>query len=201
MRISIQACIEGEGGNPSKVITIGAVERKDSFAPASGLGLFMRETHALLKQLQTVVWTNRSISLLPDLRAVSPAVRGSGSRTQSAWYIARHSARRACAGRGSTRSAARVAFARMTKQRSRRSRRRCRSACIRSGAGSSVDTPASCRTASRKFFCATHFPAEVRFPVQESKSTCVRSEIVLSRRRAGRPWQPRPPLRPLGDRR
>ena len=55
MRISIQACIEGEGVQPSKVITVGVVERQDSFAPASGLGLFMRETHALLKQLQTVV--------------------------------------------------------------------------------------------------------------------------------------------------
>ena len=55
MRISIQACIEGEGAHPSKVITVGVVERKDSFAPASGLGLFMRETHALLKRLQTVV--------------------------------------------------------------------------------------------------------------------------------------------------
>jgi len=55
MRISIQACIEGEGSQPSKVITVGVVERQDSFAPAAGLGLFMRETHALLKQLQTVV--------------------------------------------------------------------------------------------------------------------------------------------------
>ncbi|CAN7777209.1 hypothetical protein LJR175_007862 [Variovorax sp. LjRoot175] len=55
MRISIQACIEGEGSQPSKVITVGVIEREDRFAPGSGLGLFMRETHALLKQLQTVV--------------------------------------------------------------------------------------------------------------------------------------------------
>ena len=55
MRISIQACIEGEGSQPSKVITVGVVERHDSFAPAAGLGLFMRETHAMLKRLQTVV--------------------------------------------------------------------------------------------------------------------------------------------------
>ncbi|MDR6861373.1 hypothetical protein [Variovorax guangxiensis] len=48
MRISIQACIEGEGSQPSKVIPVGVVERQDSFAPAAGLGLFMRETHALL---------------------------------------------------------------------------------------------------------------------------------------------------------
>jgi len=54
MRISIQACIEGEGAQPSKVITVGIVEREDNFAPASGMGLFMRETHSLLKQLQTV---------------------------------------------------------------------------------------------------------------------------------------------------
>ena len=41
MRISIQACIEGEGDQPSKVITVGIVERQDSFAPAAGLGLFI----------------------------------------------------------------------------------------------------------------------------------------------------------------
>ncbi|MGT2434038.1 hypothetical protein ACU4HD_44555 (plasmid) [Cupriavidus basilensis] len=40
MRISIQACIEGEGTQPSKVITVGVIERKADFAPASGLGLF-----------------------------------------------------------------------------------------------------------------------------------------------------------------
>ena len=55
MRISIQACIEGEGSQPSKVITVGVIEREDRFAPASGLGLFMRETRALLRKLQTVV--------------------------------------------------------------------------------------------------------------------------------------------------
>ncbi|MGT2455327.1 ISKra4 family transposase [Cupriavidus basilensis] len=55
MRISIQACIEGEGTQPSKVITVGVIERKADFAPASGLGLFLRETHELLQQLQTVV--------------------------------------------------------------------------------------------------------------------------------------------------
>ena len=30
------------------------IERDDAFAPSSGLGLFMSETKALLKQLQTV---------------------------------------------------------------------------------------------------------------------------------------------------
>ena len=36
MRISIQARIAGEGSQPSKVITVGVVERQDSFAPAAG---------------------------------------------------------------------------------------------------------------------------------------------------------------------
>ena len=54
MRISVQACIEGEGERPSRIITIGVIERDDAFAPSSGLGLFMSETKALLKQLQTV---------------------------------------------------------------------------------------------------------------------------------------------------
>jgi hypothetical protein len=55
MRISIRACIEGEGTQNSKVITIGVVERETDFAPESGLGLFMREAHELLQQLQIVV--------------------------------------------------------------------------------------------------------------------------------------------------
>ena len=54
MRISVQACIEGEGERPSRIITVGVIERDDEFAPSSGLGLFMSETKALLKQLQTV---------------------------------------------------------------------------------------------------------------------------------------------------
>lgn len=55
MRISIQACIEGEGVQPSKVITVGVIERAADGAPASGLGLFIRESQELLRQLQAVV--------------------------------------------------------------------------------------------------------------------------------------------------
>jgi hypothetical protein len=55
MRFSIQACIQGEGLEPSRVITVGVVDREDDFAPASGLGLFMREAHELLEKLQTVL--------------------------------------------------------------------------------------------------------------------------------------------------
>ena len=66
MRISIQACIEGEGSQPSKVITVAVVERQDSFALAAGL-LFMRETHALPKQLQTVVLNEQVATRTPTL--------------------------------------------------------------------------------------------------------------------------------------
>ena len=55
MRISVQACIEGEGARPAKVIAVGVLERDDGFAPSAGLGLFLRETQALLKQLQKVL--------------------------------------------------------------------------------------------------------------------------------------------------
>ncbi len=51
MRISVQACIEGEGERPAKVFTLGVLEREDGFAPSAGLGLFLRETQTLLKQL------------------------------------------------------------------------------------------------------------------------------------------------------
>jgi hypothetical protein len=55
MLISIQACIEVQATQPSKVITLEVIERKADLAPASGLGLFIRETHELLQPLQTVV--------------------------------------------------------------------------------------------------------------------------------------------------
>ena len=48
MRVSVQACIEGEGERSSRIITVGVIERDDEFAPSSGLGLFMSETKALL---------------------------------------------------------------------------------------------------------------------------------------------------------
>ena len=55
MRITIQALIEGVEGREPRAETIGVVDRDADGAPASGLGLFLRETHALLRQLQAVV--------------------------------------------------------------------------------------------------------------------------------------------------
>ena len=55
MRITIQALIEGVQGSEPRAETIGVVERDADGAPASGLGLFLRETHAVLRQLQAVL--------------------------------------------------------------------------------------------------------------------------------------------------
>jgi hypothetical protein len=55
MRITIQALIEGVEESEPHAETIGVVERDADGAPASGLGLFLRETHAVLRQLQAVV--------------------------------------------------------------------------------------------------------------------------------------------------
>ena len=55
MRITIQALIEGVDGSDPRAETIGVVERDSDGAPAWGLGLFMRETHAVLRRLQAVV--------------------------------------------------------------------------------------------------------------------------------------------------
>ena len=55
MRISIQACIEGESASPAKVITIGWVARDPGVDPASGMGLFVKEAHELLRQMQAIV--------------------------------------------------------------------------------------------------------------------------------------------------
>lgn len=59
MRISIQACIERAGEQPSKVIEVAVIERNADVAPASGLGLFIRESQEILRQLQTVVLTEQ----------------------------------------------------------------------------------------------------------------------------------------------
>ena len=55
MRITIQALIESVKGGEPLTETIGVVERDADGAPASGPGLFLRETHALLRQLQAIV--------------------------------------------------------------------------------------------------------------------------------------------------
>ena len=55
MRITIQALVEGTDGEAPRTETIGTVERAADGAPACGLGLFLRETHAVRRQLQAVV--------------------------------------------------------------------------------------------------------------------------------------------------
>ena len=54
MRISIRTCVEGKDSSP-RVISIGCVERDAGVDPASGLGLFLRVAHELLRQIQTLV--------------------------------------------------------------------------------------------------------------------------------------------------
>jgi hypothetical protein len=55
MRITIQALVDREDGEPPTTVALGAVERNSGSAPSAGLGLFIRETHDLLQQLQSVV--------------------------------------------------------------------------------------------------------------------------------------------------
>jgi len=55
MRITIQALVDREDGEPSTMVSLGVVDRTSGSVPSSGLGLFIRETHDLLQQLQSVV--------------------------------------------------------------------------------------------------------------------------------------------------
>ena len=55
MHITIQALIKGADGEAPRTKAIGTVERDADGAPASGLGLFLRETHAILRSMQAVV--------------------------------------------------------------------------------------------------------------------------------------------------
>jgi predicted Zn-ribbon and HTH transcriptional regulator len=55
MRIAIQAVISDIEGQDTRTEDIGVLEYDAESAPASGLELFIGETHQLLRQLQTVV--------------------------------------------------------------------------------------------------------------------------------------------------
>ena len=52
MRITIQALIEGVERREPRAETISVVDRDADGAPASGLGLFLREWLALLRQVE-----------------------------------------------------------------------------------------------------------------------------------------------------
>ena len=60
MRISIEARVEGEDSSSAKVVTLGRVERDAGTDPSSGLGLFLHESHELLRQLQDLVITEQA---------------------------------------------------------------------------------------------------------------------------------------------
>ena len=64
MRITIQAIVEGADGEAPRTETIGTVERDADGAPTSGLGLFLRETHAMLGQLQAIVLREQASQFL-----------------------------------------------------------------------------------------------------------------------------------------
>ncbi len=56
MRITIHATIENaDTSSAPQVVHIGEVTRDAGVDPASGLGLFVREANALLRQIQSVV--------------------------------------------------------------------------------------------------------------------------------------------------
>jgi hypothetical protein len=59
MRRTIQPTIDGVKGQPSRTETPGTIERDDDWVPAPGLDLFLREPHALLRQLQVARFVER----------------------------------------------------------------------------------------------------------------------------------------------
>ena len=50
MRVTIQAPIDAVNEQPPGIQILGSIERDDIRMPASSLGFFLRETHALLRQ-------------------------------------------------------------------------------------------------------------------------------------------------------
>jgi len=55
MRITIHARVESVAGAAAREVEIGTIDRADDSDPASGLGLLLREAHALLAALQRVM--------------------------------------------------------------------------------------------------------------------------------------------------
>lgn len=55
MRITVTAQVEGADGKAARSVTVAVIERCANFAPSSGLGLFLGESHELLRKLQAVV--------------------------------------------------------------------------------------------------------------------------------------------------
>lgn len=106
MRISIQACIERAGEQPSKVIEVAVIERNADVAPASGLGLFIRESQEILRQLQTVVLTEQVDQFIRITGRCQLCGGRLASRTQNPWSIAPLLARRGCEARAFTLTAA-----------------------------------------------------------------------------------------------
>ena len=130
MRISVQACIEGEGERPSRIITDGVIERDDEFAPSSGLSLFMSETNALLKQLQTV-FLDEQVDRFFDVSAHCLYCQTPLGIKDTKRLVCRTVFGKVPAD-----------FVRATNRRYLHLPMRCLSACIRSGPGFNVDTPA-----------------------------------------------------------
>ena len=55
MRINLQAVVQDDDGTTKLPSVLTVIDRDRDSDPASGLGLFLREAHSLLKALRAVV--------------------------------------------------------------------------------------------------------------------------------------------------
>ena len=75
MRITIHATIDNaDGSSALQVVEIGELTRVAGVDPASGLGLFVREANALLRQIQSLVLDEQADEFI----RVAAGCRGSG---------------------------------------------------------------------------------------------------------------------------
>ena len=93
MRITVQAVVQDDDGTTNLPSVLGVIDRDRDSDPASGLGLFLREAHALLKALQAVVLVIRSTSSRVRRAAAEAAVDNSPARTPSSSSTGPRSAR------------------------------------------------------------------------------------------------------------
>ena len=117
MRITIHATVENaDAFSAPQVVRIGEVAREAGVDPASGLGLFVREANALLRQIQSLVLNEQADEFIRVAAGCLACGRRLGIKDTKSLVFGRPTVRRRCAARAFTHAAAAAALCRATAQ-------------------------------------------------------------------------------------
>ena len=157
MRITVQAVVRDDDGTTNLPSVLGVIDRDRNSDPASGLGLFLREAHALLKALQAVVLAHQ----IDQFSRAARRCRDCGkqlARKDTKFLIYRTAyANPDFRVLGSIRAARTAARWLTVPEPSARWLERFPRGYIRNGSGCSAAMRASCRSSSREPSCGMRF--------------------------------------------